>query len=238
MDYQRKPSLGHKRCCRPSHTSTSGRQGRRRPTRRRSRLRSGRCFLRRGRWLSSLLLFPGDAVHLDFESERLVFHGVPLSPGGGFSRPARRRPGFPAGGHINRSAPAGSQDNSPRSFRVVWDKPPRAYRKPDFSGPKTRAGGKTGGKKPAGEKPAPGTLQPAKVPGRRAEGLYPAKVLRTVGLFDFALRKPGGSADFSALPGESQPGCTPRGGSDPWRCSKEDRGEIEQKSPTNSGVGV
>ena len=147
MDYQRKPSLGHKRCCRPSHTSTSGRQGRRRPTRRRSRLRSGRCFLRRGRWLSSLLLFPGDAVHLDFESERLVFHGVPLSPGGGFSRPARRRPGFPAGGHINRSAPAGSQDNSSRSFRVGWDNRPaltgsRAFpgRKP---GPAKKPGGKT-----------------------------------------------------------------------------------------------
>ena len=44
-------------------------------------------------------LLSRDTVHLYFESECLCFHGgVLLSPGGGFSRPARTGPVFPAGG--------------------------------------------------------------------------------------------------------------------------------------------
>ena len=88
---------------------------------------------------------------------------------------------------INRSAAAVSQDNSSRSFCVVWDKRP-ALIGSRFSGP---GGGKKPGKKPGREKARArhtSALCRAKVlPARWAKGLFPAKVLRPGGLFRFAL---------------------------------------------------
>ena len=53
----------------------------------------------------------GDVVHLDLDAEGLGFHGGLLSPGGGFSRPARLclLGGFPPGAYIHHSAGPKSQ---------------------------------------------------------------------------------------------------------------------------------
>lgn len=53
----------------------------------------------------------GDVVHLDLDAEGLGFHGGLLSPGGGFSRPARPcfLGGFPPGAYIHHSAGPKSQ---------------------------------------------------------------------------------------------------------------------------------
>ena len=53
----------------------------------------------------------GDVVHLDLDAEGLGFHGGLLSPGGGFSRPARLclMGGFPPGAYIHHSAGPKSQ---------------------------------------------------------------------------------------------------------------------------------
>lgn len=63
----------------------------------------------------------GDVVHLDLDAEGLGFHGGLLSPGGGFSRPARLclLGGFPPGAYIHHSA-------GPKSQRFFCEKGGRA----------------------------------------------------------------------------------------------------------------
>ena len=103
----------------------------------------------------------GDVVHLDLDAEGLGFHGGLLSPGGGFSRPARLclLGGFPPGAYIHHSA-------GPKSQRFFCEKGGRASlymrvgagKKPGFFSPGGRFFAARAGTPTRRPEPPPGTL--------------------------------------------------------------------------------
>ena len=141
----------------------------------------------------------GDVVHLDLDAEGLGFHGGLLSPGGGFSRPARLclLGGFPPGAYIHHSAGPKSQRFFLRKRRPRFliharrgrKKPRFFFRRAVFA---ARAGTPT--RRP---EPPPGTLSDfalRKSDGRHTSPLCSGKVHPGTGFFDFALVKSGRAA--------------------------------------------
>ena len=133
----------------------------------------------------------GDVVHFDLDAEGLGFHGGLLSPGGGFSRPARLclLGGFPPGAYIHHSA-------GPKSQRFFCEKGGRAslYMR-------VGAGKKPGFFSPGGRFFAPGRAHRLAARNRR-RAHFPTLLCESPAggtLLRFALEKSTRTQDFPTL---------------------------------------